>query len=243
VDGVSNDADRGESRAATAIQCGWTAYCESRYGQTEAQFRELLGSGTDPLDAVWGLSAVVRAQGRPAEAALLIRRAQHDRAGEPTLDRELGYVAYEQERFGDAAEIFAALVERDPGSSSITDRRWQAASLRMAKNYKQALEKLDEARTIGDHPDLDLERGWLAYVQHKYQRAADQFRAAGVNGARPDRFVPPLVTALLRLDHAGAAEKAAAAAPLPVGGRPPVKVDRRGDKRPVGPAGRHPRRR
>jgi tetratricopeptide (TPR) repeat protein len=135
-----------------AIQCGWTAYYESRYEEAGAQFRGLLGSGTDPLDAVWGLSAVVRSQGRPAEAALLIERAQHDHAGEPTLDRELGYVAYEQERFGDAAEIFAALVERDPGTSSITDRRWQAASLRMAKNYKQAQEKLDEARALGEHP-------------------------------------------------------------------------------------------
>ena len=211
---MSNDADRVENRAAMAIQCGWTAYYESRYEEAGAQFRGLLGSGTDPLDAVWGLSAVVRSQGRPAEAALLIERAQHDHAGEPTLDRELGYVAYEQERFGDAAEIFAALVERDPGTSSITDRRWQAASLRMAKNYKQAQEKLDEARALGEHPDLDLERGWLAYVQHKYQDAADEFRAAGINGARPDRFVPPLVTALLRLDHVGAAEKAAAAVPL-----------------------------
>jgi hypothetical protein len=36
-----------------AIQCGWTAYYESCYGEAEAQFRELLGSGTDPLDAVW----------------------------------------------------------------------------------------------------------------------------------------------------------------------------------------------
>jgi hypothetical protein len=26
-----------------AIQCGWTAYYESRYGEAEAQFRELLG--------------------------------------------------------------------------------------------------------------------------------------------------------------------------------------------------------
>jgi hypothetical protein len=38
-------------------------------------------------------------------------------------------------------------------------------------------------------------------------------------------------------------ERPHVAPPLPVGGRPPVKVDRRGDKRPVGPAGRHPRRR
>ena len=154
----------------------------------------------------------MRAQGRPAEAAQLIQRARRDHTGEPSLDREAGYIAYEQRRFGEAAGIFAALAERDP-DNSITDRRWQAASLRMVKKYEQAQEKLDEARTIGDHPDLDLERGWLAYVQRHYHDAATQFRAAGVNGAKPEHFVPPLVAALLRLDQVDAAEEAVAAEP------------------------------
>ena len=80
---------------AKAIQRGWNAYYESRYEEAGSRFQRLLGSGTDPLDAVWGLSAVVRARGRPAEAALLIRRAQRDYPGEIVPpDRELGYVAY-----------------------------------------------------------------------------------------------------------------------------------------------------
>jgi tetratricopeptide (TPR) repeat protein len=213
VDGVSKDADCRYDETAMAIQRGWIAYNESRYEEAGSLFQGLLGSGTDPLEAVWGWSAVLRARGRPAEAADLIERARRDHPGELSLDRELGYVAYEQRRFGDAAEAFAALVERDPGS--ITDRRWQAASLRMGKQYDKAREKLDEAkRAIGDHPDLDLERGWLAYVLHEYQDAADHFRAAGANGARPDLFVPQFVTALLHLDQVDAAEKEAAAAPL-----------------------------
>ena len=73
--------------------------------------------------------------------------------------------------------------------------------------------KLDEARMIVDHPDLDLERGWLAYTQHHYEDAVHHFRAAGANGALPDLFVPQLVTALLRLDQVDAAKEAAAAAP------------------------------
>src|SRR5689334_7909758 len=173
-----------------AIRRGWTAYCRSRYQEARSRFEGLLGSGTDPLEAVWGLSAVMRAQGCPAEAAQLIQRARRDHASEPSLDREAGYIAYEQRRFGEAARIFAALAARDP-DNSITDRRWQAASLRMVKEYEQAQEKLDEARTIGDHPDLDLERGWLAYVQCHYHDAATHFRAAGVNGAEPEHFVPP----------------------------------------------------
>jgi tetratricopeptide (TPR) repeat protein len=213
VDGVSKDADCRYDETAMAIQRGWIAYNESRYEEAGSLFQGLLGSGTDPLEAVWGWSAVLRARGRPAEAADLIERARRDHPGELSLDRELGYVAYEQRRFGDAAEAFAALVERDPGS--ITDRRWQAASLRMGKQYDKAREKLEEAkRAIGDHPDLDLERGWLAYVLHEYQDAADHFRAAGANGARPDLFVPQFVTALLHLDQVDAAEKQAAAAPL-----------------------------
>ena len=43
--------------------------------------------------AVWGMSAVMRAQGCPAEAAQLIQRARRDHAGEPSLDREAGYIA------------------------------------------------------------------------------------------------------------------------------------------------------
>jgi tetratricopeptide (TPR) repeat protein len=209
---VRNDADRREDKAAMAIRRGWTAYCRSRYQEARSRFEELLGSGTYPLEAVWGLSAVMRAQGCPAEAAQLIRRARRDHAGEPSLDREAGYIAYEQRRFGEAAKIFAALAARD-ADNSITDRRWQAASLRMVKEYEQAQEKLDEARTISDHPDLDLERGWLAYVQCHYHDAATQFRAAGVNGAEPEHFVPPLVAALLRLDQVDAAEEAVAAEP------------------------------
>jgi len=214
---MSKHADGRHDETATAIQRGWNAYYESRYEQAGSQFQRLLGSGTDPLGAMWGLSAVVRAQGRPAEAAQLIERAQRDHPGEPSLYRELGYVAYEQGRFGDAAEIFAALVESDPGS--IADRRWQAASLRRGKRYDEAREKLNEAGTVSDHPDLDLERGWLAYMLHEYQDAADHFRAAGVNraagpnGARPELFVPQLVTALLRLDQVDAAEEAVAGAP------------------------------
>src|SRR5262245_10633 len=214
---MSKHADGRHDETATAIQRGWNAYYESRYEEAGSQFQRLLGSGPDPLGAVWGLSAVVRAQGRPAEAAQLIERAQRDHPGEPSLYRELGYVAYEQGRFGDAAEIFAALVESDPGS--IADRRWQAASLRRGKRYDEAREKLNEAGTVSDHPDLDLERGWLAYMLHEYQDAADHFRAAGVNraagpnGARPELFVPQLVTALLRLDQVDAAEEAVAGAP------------------------------
>ena len=208
---MRKDAGRNDE-TALAIQRGWNAYYESRYEEAGSQFQRLLGSGTDPLDAVWGLSAVVRARGRPAEAALLIRRAQRDHPGESSLDRELGYVAYGQRCFGQAAEIFAALVRKNP--RSITDRRWQIASLRMAKEYDKAQERLDSAKTVSNHPDLDLERGWLAYVLHEYQKAADQFRAAGMNGAPPDLVVPQLVTALLRLDHVGAAEGAAADAPL-----------------------------
>jgi tetratricopeptide (TPR) repeat protein len=148
VDGMSKHADGRHDETAMAIQRGWNAYYESRYEEAGSQFQRLLGSGTDPLDAVWGLSAVVRARGRPAEAALLIERAQRDHPGEPSLDRELGYVAYERGRFGDAAEIFAALAKSDPGS--ITDRRWQAASLRRGKRYHEAREKLDEAGTNED---------------------------------------------------------------------------------------------
>src|SRR5262249_5092405 len=139
---VRKDAGRNDE-TAQAIQHGWNAYYESRYEEAGSLFRGLLRSGTDPLDAVWGLSAVVRARGRPAEAAVLIRRAQRDHPGEPSLDRELGYVAYQQRHFGHAAEIFATLVERNP--RSITDRRWQVASLRMAKEYDKAQEKLDAA--------------------------------------------------------------------------------------------------
>jgi len=149
----------------------------------------------------------MRAQGRPAEAAQLIEQARRDHAGEPSLDREAGYIAYEQRRFGDAAEIFATLAGSDP-DNSIADWRWQAASLRMLKEYEQAQEKLDEARKLGDQPDLDLERGWLACVQRHYHDAAAQFTAAGDNGAKHQHFVPPLVAALLRLDHVEAAEEA-----------------------------------
>jgi len=209
---VRKDAGHREDTAAVAIQRGWTAYCTSHYHEARSQFQGLLRSGTDPLEAVWGLSAVMRAQGRPAEAAQLIERARRDHAGEPSLDREAGYIAYEQRRFGDAAEIFAGLAGRDP-DNGITDWRWQAASLRMVKDYEQAQQKLDEARKLGDHSDLDLERGWLAYVQRHYHDAATQFSAAGKNGAKHEHFVPPLVAALLRQDHVDAAEEAVEAAP------------------------------
>jgi tetratricopeptide (TPR) repeat protein len=208
---MSKHGDRRNDETAVAIQRGWNAYYESRYEEAGSLFQGLLGSGTEPLEAVWGRSAVLRARGRPAEAARLIKRAQGDHHGEPSLERELGYVAYEQGHFGEAAEIFAALVKIDP--ASIADRIWQAASLRRGKRYDEARQKLDEAGTISHHPDLDLERGWLAYMLHEYQDAADHFCAAGANEAPPELFVPQLVTALLRLDQVDAAEEAVAGEP------------------------------
>jgi hypothetical protein len=62
---VRNDADRRDDKAAMAIQRGWTAYCTSRYQEARSRFEGLLGSGTDPLEAVWGLSAVMRRDARP----------------------------------------------------------------------------------------------------------------------------------------------------------------------------------
>ena len=168
------------------------------YGEAESQFERLRRSGTYPIDAVRGLSAVLRAQGRPAAAERLIGQALHDNSDNPSLRRELGYIAYNRGGLDRAAEIFGRLVEKDP--YSITDRRWLAASLRQAKKYSQAQAVLDAAPEMNHH-GLDLERGWVAYAEGNYARAADHFRAAKAHGAQPDSFVPPLVKALLRMDR------------------------------------------
>ena len=192
------DADRRQDDPARAIERGWLACSRSMYGEAESQFERLRRSGTYPIDAVRGLSAVLRAQGRPAAAERLIGQALHDNSDNPSLRRELGYIAYNRGGLDRAAEIFGRLVEKDP--YSITDRRWLAASLRQAKKYSQAQAVLDAAPEMNHH-GLDLERGWVAYAEGNYARAADHFRAAKAHGAQPDSFVPPLVKTLLRMDR------------------------------------------
>ena len=198
------------------IERAWEAFHTCRYREAESLFRQLLGgSGAGPVDAVCGLSAISRALGRPSEAEPLIGHALRYHRGDPCLHRELGYIAYDRRRFEDAAAIFAELVQEDP--LSVMDRRWLVASLRRARNYREAAEVLDAApAAILDHPELDIERGWVAYRRRKIQRVADfqravsHFRDAKAHDAPADLFVPPLVTALLRLNQPDAAEQVAA---------------------------------
>jgi tetratricopeptide (TPR) repeat protein len=131
------------------------------------------------------------------------------------LRRELGYIAYDQQRYEDAAGIFAELVQEYP--LSIRDRRWEIASLRRGRKYQDAAAVLDAApEAVLDDPELDIERGWIAYRRRKIQRPADfqcaagHFRDARAHGAPADLFVPPLVTALLRLGQLDEAEQVAA---------------------------------
>jgi tetratricopeptide (TPR) repeat protein len=177
------------------------------YGEAESQFEQLRRSGTHPIDVARGRSEVLRAQGRPAAAERLIDQALQDNSDDPSLRRELGYIAYDRGALDRAAEIFGELIERDP--CSITDRRWLAASLRQAKKYSQAQAVLDAAPEMNHH-GLDLERGWVAYAEGDYASAADHFRAAKAHGAQPDSFVPPLVKVLLRMDRADDAQAEAA---------------------------------
>jgi tetratricopeptide (TPR) repeat protein len=205
---VLDGAPDGQDDPYLDVERGWLSYEESNYGEAEGTFRRVLGEKTDPIDAVWGLSAVLRAQGRPAEAAKFVERAREDHPADPLLQREIGWVAYDQRRYEDAVRIFKDLVRKD--ALSIPDRRWLAASLRMAKRYREAQVVLGAAPQPDDS-SLDLERGWVAYDQSAYDLAVRHFRAAGQNGAAAVEYIPPLVSALLRQGDVDAAEQAAAA--------------------------------
>jgi tetratricopeptide (TPR) repeat protein len=206
----------GQIERAEIAERAWEAFHASRYRDAESLFRRLLrGAGAEPVDAVCGLSGIRRALGFPAEATSLVEHARLYQRDDPSLRRELGYIAYDQRRYQDAAVIFAELVREDP--LSIRDRRWEVASLRRGRKYQEAAEVLDAApQAILDDPELDIERGWIAYRPRKiqcpadFQRAAGHFSDARAHGAPADLFVPPLVTALLRLGQADAAERVAA---------------------------------
>jgi tetratricopeptide (TPR) repeat protein len=212
----------GEVEQAKTIERAWKACYTSRYRDAEALFRRLLcETGTEPVGAVCGLSAVLRALGRPAEAERQIEQALRYHSEDPSLHRELGYIAYDQRRFGDAAAIFAERAQEDP--LNFKDLRWHAASLRRGRNHQEAARVLDAApKAILDHPELDIERGWVAYSCHKvqhsvdFERAVDHFRDAETHNASFDLFVPPLVTALLRLDLPDEAGQVATCTPLPL---------------------------
>jgi tetratricopeptide (TPR) repeat protein len=204
-----------EVGSARIAEEAWEAFYAFRYREAQSLFRQLLrGSGDGPIDAIRGLSAVSRALGRPAEAEPLIGQALQTHPGDRCLRRELGYVAYDQQLFEDAAAIFADLVQED--LLCVMDRRWLVASLRRARNYQRAVEVLAAAPIeVFDHPELDIERGWVAYRRNKirhvadFQHAASHFRAAKAHGAPPALFVPPLVTALLRMNQPDEAEEVA----------------------------------
>jgi tetratricopeptide (TPR) repeat protein len=202
---------------AAAIKSGWAAYDDLRFREAESWFACLVHrSQAAPVEAVCGLSAAKRATGRPAEAARLVEEALRVHRDEPRLCRQLGYIAFEQRRFEDAAVIFADLTEAGPCGAA--DLRWQVASLRRAGDYLAAASVLENApEEIADHRDLDIERGWVAYGGRDFQLAAEHFRAARAHRAPHDLFVPPLVTALLRLNQpdaaAAVADEAAACAP------------------------------
>jgi len=193
------------------IKRGWAAYDGLRFQEAESCFGGLLhGSDASPIAAVCGLSAVKRALGRPSEAKCLVERARQYHVDDTFLRRELGYIAYDQRCFDGAASIFADLAEK---CSCVEDLRWRVASLRRARNYRDAAAALTAAHEAGfDHPDLEVERGWVAYGRRQFKLAVEHFTHAQEHGALPDIVVPPLVTALLRLDRPDAAEDVAAKA-------------------------------
>ena len=218
----------GKVERAKIVERAWEAFSTSRYREAESLFRQLIrGAEAEPVDAVCGLSAIRRALGCPAQAASLVEQARRYHRDDPSLCRELGYIAYDQRRYDDAAGIFAELVQEDP--LSIRDRRWEVASLRRGKKYQEAAAVLDAApKAVLDDPQLDIERGWIAYRRHTihrpadFQRAAGHFREARAHGAPADLFVPPLVTALLRLGQLDEAEQVAADAAVQVPPSSPV---------------------
>jgi tetratricopeptide (TPR) repeat protein len=223
---VLDGAPGGQDDPYLDVERGWLSYEESKYGEAEATFRRVLDGKADPIDAAWGLSAVLRAQGRPAEAAKSVEEAQGDHPADPLLQREIGWVAYDQRRYEDAVRIFKDLVRKD--ELSILDRRWLAASLRMAKRYREAQVVLGEAPQPDD-PGLDLERGWVAYDQSAYDLAVRHFQAARDKGAATVEYVPPLVSVLLRQGDVDAAEQAVnvgSAAPALVVARSEVLMGR-----------------
>ena len=200
-------APRGQDDPGLNVEQGWIAYEESDYGEAKSKFRQVLDGGTDPIEAIRGLAAVLRAQGRPAEAAKQVKEALADYPSDPSLHRELGWVAYTQRRYKAAVIIFRDLVHED--KFSILDRQWLAVSLRMDKRYREA-QKVLKAAPQQDNPILDLQCGWVAYDQFAYDKAVQHFRAAGEKGASAVEYVPPLVSALLRLGDFDAAEQATA---------------------------------
>jgi tetratricopeptide (TPR) repeat protein len=108
----------GKIERAKIVERAREAFSTSRYREAESLFRQLLrGAGAEPVDAVCGLSAIRRAWGRPAEAASLVEQARRYHRDDPSLRRELGYIAYDQRRYEDAAGIFAELVQEYPLSS------------------------------------------------------------------------------------------------------------------------------
>jgi tetratricopeptide (TPR) repeat protein len=206
-----------ENDQARAIKSAWAAYDALRFRESESWFSCLVhGSKAAPIEAVCGLSAVKRALGRPAEAKQLIESAREDHGDVPCLRRELGYIAYDQRRVTDTVEIFAGLATEFP--RCVEYRRWQVVGLRKAGKYQDAEAVLTAAHEAGlDHHDLDIERGWVAYGRDDFQRAIGHFQRAQEHGAPVYLCVPPLVTALLRVDQLNTAEAVAEEAARHVG--------------------------
>lgn len=204
---MSQDTDHRVDGQARAIEEGWHACATSRYREAESRFEQLRKTSTHSIAGIVGTSAVWRAQGLPIAAEELIRQTLRVSGGDPSLRRELGYIAFERGSLDRSVEIFTELVKSDP--RCIKDRRWLAAGLRQAKKYLEARKVLDDAPETS-HCGLDLERGLIAYAEGDYANAVEHFRIAKAHGAEPDSYVPPLIRALIRMGKADDAHAEAA---------------------------------
>jgi len=192
-----------QDHSSLKIERAWHMYDQGDFGPAEDLFRGVLTDDSNPIEAVWGLSAALRSQGRSTAAAEYVRKALQERPGDPTLDRELAWIAYDEARYENARDTFRALVARDP--FNVTDRRWLATCHRATGHVLEADDVL--AAAPQRHRDLDIDRAYLALARHEPDTAHRHVRAAIGNNAPVHEYLPLLVEALLKSGRDDTAER------------------------------------
>jgi tetratricopeptide (TPR) repeat protein len=142
-------------------------------GEGAALLRRALDKAPDKVPTRQALATALLALGEADEAEKVCRLPGGE-PPDPALERLRGYILQTQDKFADAAEAYAAVVERDPGDWEIWNNLGNAR--RSAGDLEGAVEALEQARRVNpDAPAIQFNLATALVQTGRLEEAARGF--------------------------------------------------------------------
>ncbi|HET7199679.1 MAG TPA: tetratricopeptide repeat protein [Burkholderiales bacterium] len=187
----------------------WLLVDEKKENEAIAAFNDLLEVKRDDETLFLEEISLLRLQHRLDEARKLAAEASQIFPDSPRLSKKRGWIAFYTKDYHGSAEIFKAVLDRDPSDEEALQGR--IATFRMQGDYEQAILRASAAIALlppsaRNYAGIYSERAWAHFAQGRYEEAEADFRKALENAREEHRAgaFMNLAWALVRQDNESA---------------------------------------